>query len=193
MIQLVWLMLLAVHTGAAAVWWWMMPGGFSSAATEYWVNQVLPLGAVAVLLTALFARGKLSETVMPPVLAAIPVFWMAFGISARITFDDSFRSSWTTPFLVGAGVAALWVRQFRFRVRARWLLAAMMVAGAVAGWTLPGTQRAPAPATSPSGTPLAEAPDGRGGDRKVVKLSRDAQVRPDDGRVVVRRDALVLN
>src|SRR3954470_12621563 len=119
MIQLIWLMLLAIHTGGATVWWWMMPGGFPSSSTEYWVNGVAPLAAVVLFLTALFARGRLSETVMPPVLAAIPLFWMAFGISARIPFDDSFRSSWNLPFLVGAGGAGLWARQFRFRVRAR--------------------------------------------------------------------------
>src|SRR5437870_11011870 len=106
MMQTIWLLLLAVHTGAAAVWWWMMPGGFPSSSSEFWVNQVTPLGAVAVLLLALFARGRLSETVMPPALAAIPMFWMAFAISARITFDDSFRSQWNLPFLAGAAFAA---------------------------------------------------------------------------------------
>src|SRR6476660_9696922 len=102
MIQLVWLTLLAVHAGAAGVWWWLMPGGFPSSSTEFWVNQVAPAIAIAVLLTALLARGRYSETVLPPVLAAIPVFWLAFAISARITFDDSARSSWNLPFVAGA-------------------------------------------------------------------------------------------
>src|SRR5438046_726783 len=107
MMQLVWLSLLAVHTGAAAVWWWLMPGA----------NQIIPPLVVLVFLTALFARGRFAETILPPVLAIIPFFWMAFGISARLTFVESFRALWNLPFLGGGALAVLWVRRFRFRVR----------------------------------------------------------------------------
>src|SRR6185369_14896456 len=99
MAQLVWLTLLAVHTGAAAVWWWLMPGGFPSSSTEYWVNQFLPPFVVLIFLTALFARGRFAERALPPVLAIIPIFWMAFGVSARLTFVESFRALWNLPFL----------------------------------------------------------------------------------------------
>jgi hypothetical protein len=192
MIQLIWLTLLAAHTGAAAVWWWLMPGGFPSTATEYWVNQVAPLFTIVVLLTALFARGRLGQAILPPVLAAIPIFWMAFGVSARIVFVESFQTSWNLPFLAGAILAGLWVKAFRFRLRPAWLVPVVAVPAAIAGWALPGSQRAPDPATAPAGAALGSAPAGTT-DHKLIKLSKDAQIHPTDGRVVFRRDALVLS
>lgn len=193
MIQLVWLMLLAVHIGAAGVWWWLMPGGFPSSSTEYWVNQVAPLVAVALLATALFARGRFNHVILPAVLAAIPAFWMAFGISSRLTFDESFRSLWNLPFIGGAIVGGLWINYFRLRLVARWLVPLFAVPAALAGWAFPGTQRAPDPSTLPAGVAFDPPPPGVALDRKVIRLGKDAQVRPDDGRVVVRRDALTLN
>ena len=193
MIQLIWLTLLAVHTGAAAVWWWLMPGGFPGSSSEYWVNQVVPLIAVVVLLTALFARGRFNHIVLPAVLAAIPAFWMAFGISARLVFDDSFRSLWNLPFIGGAAVGGLWVHQFRLRLVAKWLVPLLVVPAILAGWSFPGSQRAPDPATTPVGAAFDKPPAGAALDRKVIRLTKDAQVRPDDGRVVVRRDAMILN
>src|SRR3954451_25425347 len=141
MIQFVWLSLLAAHTGAAAVWWWLMPGGFSSASSEYWVNEVAPIFAVAILLTALLARGRFGHAVRPAILAMIPVFWMLFGVSSRLVFEESFRSSWNLAFIGGAGVAILWGSQFRHQLGARWLVALAIVVAAIAGWSFPGTQR----------------------------------------------------
>lgn len=193
MIQLVWLTLLAVHTGAAAVWWWLMPGGYPSSSTEYWVNEVAPLCAVALLLTALFARGRFNHVILPAALATIPAFWMAFGISSRLTFDESFRSLWNLPFIGGAIVGGIWVQQFRLRLVAKWLVPLLVVPAAIAGWSFPGTQRAPEPSTTPTGAAFAKPPPGAQLDRKVIRLAKDCQVRPDDGRVVVKRDALILN
>lgn len=192
MLQLLWLTLLAVHTGAAAVWWWLMPGGFPSSSTAFWVNQVLPIAVIALLLTALFARGAVSQAILPPVLGAIILFWMAFGISARITFDESFRSLWNLPFFGGAILAALWVKQFRFASRPVWLAPLFMIGGAIAGWSMPSTQRSPDPTTIPAGGSVAE-PAGGTTERKIIKLTKDVQVHPDDARVVVRNDKLILN
>jgi hypothetical protein len=191
MIKLVWLTLLALHAGVAAVWWWLMPHGFPGAATEYWLNEVAPLFVIALLATTLLARGKLSEALLPPVLAAIPIFWMAFGIAARVTFVDSFESLWKLPFIVAAILAGLWVREFRHG-RRLWLVALFVVPAALSGWALPGWLRAPAATTAPSGSALGDLPAGPI-DHKLIKLSHDAQVRPADGRLVVRRDPLVLN
>jgi hypothetical protein len=192
MIQLVWLTLLAAHTGAAAVWWWLMPGGFPSSSTSYWVNQFWPPLVMVLFGGALLVRGKLSEAVLPPILAAIPVFWMAFGLSARLTFPQSFGSLWYLPFFGGALLAGLSSKQFRFRRRPIWLMPSLALAAAIAGWILPGTQRAPDPSTQPSASALPEVPAGPH-DQKLIKLSREAQLRPGDGRVVVKRDAVVLN
>jgi hypothetical protein len=122
MLQLLWLTLLAAHIGAAAVWWWVMPGGFPSSSTQFWLNQVAPPLVAGVLLMALFARGKLSERILPPILATLPIFWIAFAISSRIVFFESFRSLWNLPLLGGVALGALWLRQFRFRVKAVSLL-----------------------------------------------------------------------
>ncbi|HEX8950348.1 MAG TPA: hypothetical protein VF945_00815, partial [Polyangia bacterium] len=192
MINFIWLTLLAVHTGAAAVWWWLMPGGFPSSSTEYWVNEVAPIFCIALLLTALFARGRFSHAILPPVVAAIPAFWLAFGISARLTFDDSFGSRWTMAFVPAAAVGGLWVNQFRLRLTVKWLVPLLVVPALWAGWVFPGTQRAPEPATTPTGASFGAAPPGPS-DQKVIKLTRDAQIRPGESRVVFRRDKLVLN
>ena len=192
MLQLVWLLLLALHIGAAGVWWWLMPGGFPSSSTEFWVNQFWPPLIVALLSFALLARGRIGEGLLPPVLAAIPVFWMAFAISARLTFDASFESAWHLPFVAAFALAILWIHKMRLKVRAWWLVPLVVIPAAILGWALPGTQRAPDPSTTPTGTAFAAAPAGVG-DAKVIKLSKDAQVRPSEARVVVRRDKLVMN
>ena len=108
---------------------------------------------------------------------------MAFGISSRFVFEESFRSLWNLPFLAGCGVLGLWVHQFRLRLVAKWLVPLIAIPAAIAGWAFPGTQRAPDPATTPVGAAFDKAPAGIT-DRKVIRLSKDAQVRPDDGRVV---------
>ena len=192
MINLIWLTLLAVHTGAAAVWWWLMPGGFPSSAAAYWVNEVAPVFCVLLLLSALFARGKFSHAILPPVVAAIPAFWMAFGISSRLTFDDSFGPRWSLPFIGGAIIGGLWVNQFRLRLTVKWLVPLIVLPALWAGWVFPGTQRAPEPTTTPTGESFAAAPSGSS-DPRLIKLTRDAQIRPGDSRVVFRRDKLILN
>jgi hypothetical protein len=191
MIQLVWLTLLAVHAGLAGLWWWIMPGGFPSSTTEYWVNQVMPPVVIIVALLALFARGKLSEAILPPVLVMIPVFWMLFGISARVTFIDSYESGWAKYFIGGAAIAALWARHFRQRVRRWWIVVVALVPAAIAGWSAPGALRAPEPSTKPDGSAFGAAPAPT--DRKMVKLTKEAQLRPDDGRLVVKRGNVILN
>jgi hypothetical protein len=175
-----WMILLASHVAAAAVWWWVMPAGIAA-----------PL-LMVVLAAAVVARGRVSETIVPPILAAIPVFWIAFAISARIVFFESFRSLWTLPFIGGVGVALMWMRRFRFQVRPVWLVPVAAGLAALLGWMLPDTQRAPDAATAPAGAPLPETPAGRI-ERRMVKLGRDAQLHPEDGRLVIRRDKLVLN
>ena len=191
MTKLLWLTLLALHLGVTAVWWIMMPHGFPSSSTEHWLNEVAPPFLIALFGTALLARGRLSEAMLPPVLAAIPLFWMAFGISARITFVDSFESLWKLPFIGGAVLAGLWVRQFRAVLRPWWLVPLLAIPAALSGWAMPDWQRAPSPSTTPTGAALGDLASTI--DRKLIKLTRDAQLHAEDGRVVLRRDALILN
>src|SRR4051812_32845693 len=105
--QPLWLMVLAANLAAAAVWWWVMPG------------LAAPFLTV-MLAAALVARGRASELILPPVLAAIPPFWIAFAISSRIVFFESFRSLWLLPFVAGVVLAALWLNRFRLRTRPVW-------------------------------------------------------------------------
>src|SRR6476646_8206659 len=190
MIQLVWLTLLAVHAGAAGVWWWLMPGGFPSSSSEYWVNGVAPIFCVALLLTALFARGKFSHAILPAVLAMIPAFWMAFAISALLTFHDSFRGSWSYAFIGGAIVAGLWVNQMRLRLTAKWLVPLTVIPALIAGWAFPGTQRSPEPATTPTGAAFGAAPPGPS-DQRVIKLTKEAQIRPGESHVVFKHGNVI--
>jgi len=192
MIQLVWLTLLAVHAGAAGVWWWLMPGGFPSSSSEYWVNGVAPIFCVALLLTALFARGKFSHAILPAVLAMIPAFWMAFAISALLTFNESFRGSWSYAFIGGAIVAGLWVNQMRLRLTAKWLVPLTVIPALIAGWVFPGTQRSPEPATTPTGAAFGAPPPGPS-DQRVIKLTKEAQIRPGESHVVFKHGNVILN
>src|SRR5262249_48892933 len=150
MLQLVWLIVLGIHLGAAGLWWWMMPGGFPSSATEFWVNQVAPPVLMVALLLALFLRGKVGQIILPLVLAAIIAFWMACAFWARLTFLEGFASGGSPPFILGAVLLALWVRQFRVHRPPLVVVVVVAVLAGIAGWAFPGTQRSPAPSTQPA-------------------------------------------
>jgi hypothetical protein len=179
-LQPIWLLFLAANIGLSAVWWWVMPG-----------PQVGALLVMALLVLSLFARGKLSEMLLPAVLAGLVVFWISFAITARIVFFESFQSLWNLPFFGGAIFAALWMRRFRFRVRPVWLTPILAILGALGGATAPDSLRAPLAATVPAGGEVSMAPGKI--ERKLQKLSRDVQLHPDDARVVIRRDKWILN
>jgi hypothetical protein len=190
MIQLLWSAVLAGHAMCAAVWWWISPGGFPTSSAAYWLNDVLPAVPIALVALGLFLRGRASETMVPAILAVFPAFWMAFAISLRLAFP-SVGSSWNLPFAGGFLLAILWLRQYRQRWPSLWLVLLFVVPATWAGWVLPPTQRAAEPGTHPNGAPLEEpAPSNvRVG---ILRLSKDAQLHPDDGRLVLRQGPLVL-
>ena len=88
--QLVWLMLLAVNIGAAGLWWWVSPSG----SPDPFVNQVVPLVAMVIFLVALFARGRLSEALLPPVLA---VAWALGRMLGALALGEATASSLGLP------------------------------------------------------------------------------------------------
>jgi hypothetical protein len=188
--QQVWLLVFAAHAALAASWWWLMPGGFPPSRSEYWVNQVAPVVPLVLVALAMFSRGALREAVLAPIIAMFALFWMALGISARLTFPDS-AGAWNILFGGGFVLAMLWARQFRFRVARPLLLPVFLLPGLWAGWAFPATQRAGEPTTQPAGVALAEMAS-EGASYKLIKLSKDAQAHPEDGRVVVRRGELIL-
>jgi hypothetical protein len=190
-IQLLWLGLTAVQAAAAGVWWWLMPGGFPSSSTEFWVNQVAPLVVIGLVILGLTARGRVGAAILPPFMAAVPVFWMAASVASVVAFGASMQSRWKLVFIAAALLTAEWIRQFRSRVQAWWLVPVFCLPAALAGWALPGTQRALDPATRPAGVPMPSPPAG-GPDAKLIRLTHDAQVHPKEGLVVIRRDKLVL-
>jgi hypothetical protein len=73
----------------------------------------------------------------------------------------------------------------------KWLVPVTALAAIVAGWSFPGTQRAPDPATNPTGASFAAAPAGPS-DQKVIKLTKEAQIRPGESRVVFKHDKVIL-
>ena len=191
MVQLLWSVVLTGHAVCALLWWWLSPGGEAATPADLWVNQVLPFAPVVLLALGLFARGAAQEVVLPPLFAAYPVFWMTFAISLRLTFPESAGSAWNIPFVGGFAFALLWARQYRFRLKAPWLAALFVLPAAWAGWALPPTQRALDPATHPVDVALPE-PAAGATDPRLIKLSKDAQVHPEDGRVVLRRGEIIL-
>jgi hypothetical protein len=185
MIQLLWLTLIAANTAMAGVWWWISPGGSV-------LNQVGPPVVMVVLLVGLLARGKASNAILPPILFGIFGFWIGFGISARIVFFESWRSLWNLPFLGGLVLGALAIRQFGLRRKPVWLIPLLVVVTGLCGWAMPGQIRSPESSTQPVGAEFT-APTGGTTDHKLIKLTKDAQLRPGDGRLVVQRDHVVLN
>lgn len=191
MLQLLWSAVLMGHMMCTAVMWWMAPGGFPSSTPEFWVNQLLPMIPIALLGLGLLSRGKTAEALLPPVFAVFPAFWMSFAISLRLTFPISIGSGWNIPFIGGFALAMLWGWQYARRITHVLLLPLFIGPAIWLGWALPPTQRALDPATHPLGSALADVPTTKS-EPKLIKLSKDAQLHSDDGRLVVRRGALVL-
>ena len=161
MIQLVWLTLLAMHTGAAAVWWWLMPGGIPSSATAFWVDQVAPPIMVAALLAALLARGRLSQAICrrcspPSRSSGWPSASRRGSSFPRASRPCGTCRSSAAPRWPGCGRSS-----FAFGSRPWWVLA---LAAALVGWEFPSRstrrRRAPGRSASPS-APLRRAPSDR--------------------------------
>lgn len=189
MFQQLWLLVFAAHVACAVAWLWLMPGGFPSTSQHYAPNQLLPYVPIALALVALFARGRFALLVVPAIQLMFPMFWMACAISARLTFPESIGGSWNVAFMLSSGLVILWVRQHR---RAFPKLAPLFALPAIwAGWVVPPTQRALPPATQPSQEALFDVPVG-GRTPSLIKLGKDAQLHPSDGRLVVRRGELVV-
>jgi hypothetical protein len=189
MIQLLWSALLTGHAMCGLVLWWIAPAGSTTA--DLWLNQVLPFVPVGMLVLGLAARGKAAEAVLPPLFAAYPLFWMAFSIALRVTFPESAGAMWQLPFAAGFGVALLWMRQYRFRLKQPLLAPLFLVPAVWAGWALPESQRALDPATHPANVALAEPGSGPS-DGRLIKLSKEIQAHSDDGRVVLKRGEVIL-
>jgi hypothetical protein len=159
--------------------------------SEYWVNEVLPFAPIAIAVLALFTRGAFSRSVVPALQGMFPAFWIACAISARVAFPESIGSLWNIPFAGGVVLAILWGRQHRFRTPSPWLVPLLALPAAWAGWCFPTSQRSADPATSVSSSQLFDVP-ANPRNPGLLKLSKDAQLHTDDGRLVVRRDQLVL-
>ncbi len=191
MFQLIWSTVLASHLALAVAWWRLMPGGFPSSSTEFWVNQVAPAVPFALAALAIVGQTRSGAAIFAPLLTVFPLFWMSFAISARLTFPSSIGGGWNIPFFAGVLLSVMWARQFhRSRPRA-WLLLLFGVPAIWAGWVAPSSQRAGEPATSPTNLSLPEVPAGAS-EPRFIRLTKDAQIHPSDGRVVIRRDQLVL-
>ena len=192
MIQLVWSTVLALHAVGAAVFWWTAPGGFPTSSSEHWVNAVAPVVPIVLVGAALFTRGRLAAAVLPVVLAAIPLFWMTFAISLRLTFPADTGGIWYLPFFGGFALLVIWVRQYGFRVPRPLLLVLVAALALIAGWAAPSTMRADEPMTRPAETTLAEPAAGASTTPKLIKLGKEAQVHPGEGRIVMKRDQVLL-
>jgi len=191
MLQLLWSAVLTGHAMCAAALWWMAPGGFPSSTPEFWVNQMLPIVPLLLLGLGLLSRGKTAEAILPPVFGVFPLFWMSFAISLRLTFPVSIGSGWNIPFIGGFALAMLWGWQYARRITHVILLPLFFGPAIWLGWVLPPTQRAADPATKPANLAMPDAPSSKS-EPKLIKLSKDAQLHSDDGRLVVRRGTLVL-
>lgn len=189
--QLVWSTLLAAHLALAIVWLWLMPGGFPHAASEFWVNQVAPWVVLVWAIIALIGRSIRGGTIVPPLLLAIPAFWIAFGASARIHFLISSGALWAVALSAGMVLAMLWFREHAARRELRWMIPFVVALALWAGWRTPITQRAPDASTRPTATAMPPAPTGSA-DSKIIRFGKDAQLRPAEGRLVVRRDDHLL-
>ncbi len=193
-VQIVWSTLLAAHLAAAVVWLWSMPGGFPSNATEFWINQVAPWAAIGWAGATLLAPSLRGAALVPGLRLGVAAFWVAFGASARVHFLVSSGSLWSVAFMAGMTLVLLWAREHGRRAEGRWLVPIFLVPALWAGWRAPTTQRAPDASTTPAATSLPTVPPAPPGtaELKLLRLTKDAQLRTAEGRLVVRRGELVL-
>lgn len=190
--QLVWPLFLTMHLIAAVVWLVTMPSGFPSTTTAYWVNEVAPWLVLSWALLAIVASAvKRLASLAPALLVPLPAFWIAFGASMRFMYPSSSGGLWMGPMLGGMVLSALWVRRFGWKPERAWLVPLLLLPSVWVGWRGPLALRAPDAATHPLATALPTTPTGRA-DSKVVKLTRDAQLRPSEGRLVLRHGDHIL-
>ena len=75
-----------------------MPHRFPTSSPEHWVNEVGPVVVVVLCAAALLPPQRLRAAVFPGLTVALPLFWMALALSARLVFPRSIGLSWNVTF-----------------------------------------------------------------------------------------------
>lgn len=191
--RIFWMVVLLMHAVMAAGWWWFMPRGFAASHPRYWVNQVLPFAAIALVVGALAAsrRGKL-----PLVRAAIVMLafvWLGLAISSRVVFPISLRVRFLIPL---AGFTVVLLAAFAPALReARWSMRLTSVAALIGlslGAWFPFTQRAEAPSTHPSQIAATQPVLAEVAEQPVTRSLRGVDVQPASGLVTLQRGRYMI-
>ena len=159
-------------------------------------------GAFVVALAALWALHRERIEALRLLLPVFPAAWLAMGVMARVLFPISLAWKWLVP--AGAAAAmALSIMFLRRRmanrtddsVRGRAALYGSITLSVLAGVTLVGTQRVPAPSTHPLNPllpSLARSSSGSVVQPGAVHLEGRVLVQSFDGSVVVPLGKLTL-
>lgn len=143
--RLFWLAMLTAHGTAAVAWWWLLPGGFGVGEPRFWVNEVLPLGVLALVVALRFVVWN-RKAVRDGLLATLPSFWIAAAVSARFVFPQSAQWFWLAPLAFGlALLAAAVVAGPRL---APWVVVVTLIATSL-GVLMPVAERGVDPDTRP--------------------------------------------
>ena len=189
-----WLLILIAHGVLAAAWWWLMPAGFSADHARFWVNQVLPPLAIAIIVALLIAARRKHFGVARAGIAVLAATWFAVAISSRMAFPISLRIKFLIPLVAFACVL---ITAFAPALRAARLpptlsAVAVLFGLSLGGW-LPLTQRADAPSTLPLNPPDATAAALPPFDQQPRTRSFSGfDVTPSSGIVQLRRGRFTL-
>jgi hypothetical protein len=194
--RIFWLLILLLHAAGAVGWWLAMPRGFPLDHPRLWVNQVMPVGVVLVILTALWAARAQRLEVVRMVLLSLAVMWLAAAVSAAWAFSQSRALVWLAPLAIGAvtliAAGAPRLRDARWR---RWFVAPALAA-AVVGALLPWSQRGPDPSTHPVDVAMLDMPVTATAGLEppgVLRLSDSVRVQPREGLITQQRDRMLIH
>jgi len=124
---------LALHFAAAAFWWWLSPKGFPLDRSQFWMNSVLPLAAMAVAFVGLFAMHRGNRGVAAAAVAAFASAWAAAAIAGRVIFPVSLAGVWWLFLLVAFVGGVIFALLLRGERRMTPMLAVGVAAGALVG------------------------------------------------------------
>jgi len=130
---------LLVHGLAAAAWFSLMPGGFAWGDARFWLNEALPVLAVAAVVLGLVALHRRGVGTGRTILAAVASVWLGVALCARVVFPVS--GGWLAVLIAVVAAAVLVATR-----TARVVLVSLCIAGGAVG---PWLERADDASTRP--------------------------------------------
>lgn len=187
--RLFWLAMLTAHGTAAVAWWWLLPGGFGVGEPRFWMNEVLPLGVLALVVALRFGLWN-RAALRDGLLATFPAFWIAAAVSARFVFPQSAQGFWFAPLALG--IALLVAARVARLPKSPWFGIGIVIAMAL-GALMPLAERGVDPDTRPlaaTAPPPADLPAPT--ETRAIAIAPDVKLDPGDPVVTLLNGRVTL-